>query len=92
MERKAVQVRIEGRVQGVGFRAWTRSEASRLRLDGWVRNEADGSVTARIEGREEAVTAMLERLRIGPPGGSVTNVTVDAAVPEDSGSGFRIIR
>jgi acylphosphatase len=47
---KAVLVRIEGSVQGVGFRAWTQSEASRLGLRGWVRNEPDGSVAAHLEG------------------------------------------
>ena len=46
----AVRVRITGRVQGVYFRGWTRDEAARLGLDGWVRNEADGSVTALIAG------------------------------------------
>jgi hypothetical protein len=35
---------------------------------------------------------MLERLRIGPPGGAVTNVTVETAMPEDTGDGFRITR
>jgi acylphosphatase len=92
VERKVVLVGIEGRVQGVGFRVWARSEAEALELAGWVRNEADGSVKARIEGRSDSVDRMLERLRIGPPGGAVTNVTVDVATSEDEGSGFRITR
>ena len=92
VDRKAVLARIEGRVQGVGFRFWTRNEAEALRLAGWVRNEADGSVKARIEGPSDNVDKMLERLRIGPPGAAVANVSVDAALPEDNGSGFRIAR
>jgi acylphosphatase len=92
VERKAVLVGIEGRVQGVGFRVWARSEAEALGLAGWVRNEADGSVKARIEGRSDSVDRMLERLRLGPPGGAVTNVTVEAAMPEDTGDSFRITR
>jgi len=43
-DRKAVLVRITGRVQGVGFRVWTRQQAQRLGLTGWVCNEDDGSV------------------------------------------------
>lgn len=90
MERTAVFVRIEGRVQGVGFRAWTLREARALGLAGWVRNEADGSVKARIEGRRESVDRMLERLRTGPPGASVTRVLDEASTPEEGEGGFRI--
>jgi acylphosphatase len=92
MEIRAVLVRIEGRVQGVGFRAWTRSEAMRLGLAGWVRNEADGSVKARIEGPRENVGRMLERLWIGPPGASVTRVHDEASTPEEAEGGFRTVR
>jgi len=92
MDGKVVLVRIEGRVQGVGFRFWARNEAEALRLAGWVRNEADGSVKAHIEGPSDSVDKMLERLRIGPPGAAVANVSVDAALPEDNGSGFQITR
>ena len=92
METRAVLVRIEGRVQGVGFRAWTRSEAMRLGLAGWVRNEADSSVTARLEGPQESVERMLDMLRVGPPGAAVTKVSSEASIQEDMGSGFRIAR
>jgi acylphosphatase len=64
IETKAVLVRIEGRVQGVGFRVWTLHEAQALGLVGWVRNEADGSVTARLEGPQESVERMLGMLRV----------------------------
>ncbi|TIP82386.1 MAG: acylphosphatase, partial [Mesorhizobium sp.] len=59
--RKAVRVRLRGRVQGVSFRVWTRTEAERLGLSGWVRNEEDGSVTALIVGADGAVSTMLDR-------------------------------
>ena len=49
-ERKAILVRIRGRVQGVSFRVWTKMEAEKLGLTGWVRNEADGSVAALVAG------------------------------------------
>jgi acylphosphatase len=68
---EALQVRITGGVQGVGFRVWTRDEALRLGLTGWVRNEEDGSVAALIAGPGGAISTMIERLRRGPPGASV---------------------
>ena len=64
---RAVIARIYGRVQGVGFRAWTVSEAERLGLTGWVRNRRDGSVEALFAGPDEVVEQMLERCRRGPP-------------------------
>jgi acylphosphatase len=92
METKAVLVKIEGRVQRVGFRAWTRGEAELLGLTGWVRNEKDGSVTALVEGPADRVERMLERLWIGPPGASVTRVHDEASTPEEAEGGFRIAR
>jgi len=91
-DRRAVLARIEGRVQGVGFRAWTLREAQALGLAGWVRNEADGSVAARIEGSQKNIDRILERLRIGPPGAAVTKISCKPSVPEAMGSSFRITR
>ncbi|WP_420962352.1 acylphosphatase [Brucella sp. IR073] len=73
-DRIAVLVRITGRVQGVSFRAWTRTEALELGLTGWVRNEPDGSVMALVAGPEDAVAAMLESFWQGPPGAAVSDV------------------
>lgn len=86
----AVQVRITGRVQGVSFRVWTQAEARRLGLAGWVRNERDGSVSALLAGRNEAVATMIERLRAGPPAARVDSVEVREAAPGDRPDGFRI--
>ncbi|MFC2968946.1 acylphosphatase [Acidimangrovimonas pyrenivorans] len=89
MTRVAITARITGRVQGVSFRAWTEIEANRLGLDGWVRNQPDGSVLALIAGPAEAVTLMKERLSSGPPHARVE--TVEAEIAEDPGrTGFRI--
>jgi acylphosphatase len=89
-ERKAMLVRISGRVQGVSFRIWTREEAEQLGLSGWVRNEADGSVKALIAGSEAAVSTMLARLWQGPPGASVSGVVSESADPSQALDGFRI--
>ncbi len=86
----AVSVRIHGRVQGVGFRAWTVSEAGRLGLDGWVRNRRDGTVEAVFAGPRADVERMLEACRRGPPLARVermeTRETSDPAAP-----GFRVL-
>ena len=67
LSRRASRVVISGRVQGVGYRAWTRDRARALGLRGWVRNEADGSVKALIGGDGQAIAEMLEDLWAGPP-------------------------
>ncbi|MBA1348087.1 acylphosphatase [Rhizobium sp. WYCCWR 11146] len=89
---KAVRVRISGKVQGIGFRMWTRDEAVRLGLTGWVRNEEDGAVVAVIAGPDAAVTTMIERLRRGPPGASVSGVQTETAQIEKNPTDFRITR
>ncbi|MEM7320210.1 MAG: acylphosphatase [Pseudomonadota bacterium] len=78
---RAVIVKITGRVQGVWFRGWTRREATRLGLNGWVRNEADGSVSACISGPPAKVADMVRLLHHGPPGARVDQVETSAAEP-----------
>ncbi len=73
---------ITGRVQGVGYRAWTAGTAHRHGLRGWVRNRRDGSVEAVFAGSAEAVEAMLLECRGGPPSAHVISiVTEDWAEP-----------
>ena len=69
-----VRLRILGRVQGVGYRAWTVYTARRLGLDGWVRNVVDGSVEAVARGPEPAVNSLVTAAQAGPPGARVTEV------------------
>ncbi len=89
--RKAVRVRLRGRVQGVSFRVWTRTEAERLGLSGWVRNEEDGSVTALIVGADGAVSTMLDRFWKGPTGATVASVTSQDVDAGQEPNGFRIV-
>lgn len=80
-------LRIEGRVQRVGYRDWMVREARRLGLDGWVRNLADGSVQALVSGDEAAVEALLTLARRGPMAARVEAITEEFAPPPD-GPGF----
>jgi len=81
---RSVQLRITGRVQGVGYRAWALQIASRLGLRGWVRNRRDGSVEALVIGEGDAVDRMVEACREGPFGARVTDIAVSET--EDDGS------
>jgi len=65
---------IEGRVQGVFYRASTETVARRLGLRGWVRNRDDGAVELAAEGDEAALGQLLEWCRRGPAGARVTAV------------------
>jgi acylphosphatase len=62
---------IRGRVQGVGYRAWTEYSALERGLGGWVRNRRDGTVEAVFAGTAAAVAATIEVCRSGPPGARV---------------------
>ncbi|WP_111656093.1 acylphosphatase [Isoalcanivorax indicus] len=63
---KALHVRVQGRVQGVFYRASTQQQAQRLGLRGWVRNCDDGSVEAVLCGDDAALEAMLAWMAQGP--------------------------
>jgi len=73
---RRVHVSIEGRVQGVFFRAGCVERARELELAGWVRNALDGTVEAEFEGSTEAVEQMVAWCREGPPHAHVARVDV----------------
>jgi acylphosphatase len=72
----ARRARVEGRVQGVYYRASTVERAASLGLSGYARNEPDGSVEVLAVGDSERVAALLEWLWTGPPLARVTAVMV----------------
>ncbi len=74
MTRARAQLRVHGRVQGVGFRYFAYQRATNLGLTGWVRNEPDGSVVAAAEGDRDMIESFAEELRKGPPSAVVDNV------------------
>ncbi|MFT8395000.1 acylphosphatase [Propionibacterium sp.] len=73
---KAVQVLIDGRVQGVGFRWSCSTVAERLGVRGWIRNLPDGRVEAHFEGNQDQLDQILRWAHEGPSYASVRSVTV----------------
>jgi acylphosphatase len=78
-----LHVIVHGRVQGVGFRWFVRTEARRLGLAGWVRNLPDGTVEMRASGIGQFLSGLEQALQRGPDGASVTQITpVDTPAPD----------
>ena len=69
-----LEATVHGRVQGVGFRIFVVRAADRLGVTGWVANERSGRVHCVAEGPREALEALLDELRDGPPGAWVERV------------------
>jgi len=86
-----VHARIQGCVQGVGFRYYTQIEARKLGVSGWVRNLADGSVEALICGEPDAVAAMQAWLKHGPGYAQVEDIEFSAGHLPDNCNDFRIV-
>ena len=74
---------VSGRVQGVCYRNWTIAEARALGLKGWVRNLRSGEVEILAQGPDEAIEALIEKCRSGPPAAIVVGVRAEpvAAAP-----------
>jgi acylphosphatase len=88
-ESTRARVIVRGHVQGVFFRGDTRERARSLGVDGWARNEPDGSLQAVFEGPRDRVESMVEWCRRGPRGADVHDVEVTWPEPEGE-EGFSI--
>jgi len=83
--------RVEGRVQGVGFRQSCMNEGQRLGLSGWVKNTAKGDVEVWAEGTEEKTAALLKWLHRGPPGSRVDTVSCEKRSPTGQYRRFTVV-
>ena len=83
-----LRLRIEGFVQAVGYRNFAIAEATRLKLDGWVRNRGDGTVEALVSGPQKDVEAFVTAAMRGPAGSTIKNVELHKAEPPAE-KGFR---
>ena len=86
-----VFLRIYGKVQGVGYRAFTQQVAERLRLNGYVRNLPDGCVEAYAEGPREVLEKFIKELEKGPFLAVVEKIDVKWDKPSGNYSGFLIL-
>ena len=82
---------VSGFVQGVFFRYETRAEATRFRVNGWVKNLRDGRVEAVFEGEKEAVERIIQFCKRGPPGAEVSGVEVKWEEWNGEYKDFRIV-
>jgi acylphosphatase len=87
-EMTCLRVQVQGFVQGIGFRDFLVMSAQINKLDGWVRNRADGSVEAVLDGEEAAIAELLRACRRGPRLAEVTEILEELTDTPD-GPGFR---
>jgi acylphosphatase len=87
MEDARAHLFIDGRVQGVFYRAFTRELAHSLGLKGWVRNLGDGRVEALFEGDKKGIERAIRECYGGPPGSRVSNIEVqwEAYIGDEKG-------
>ena len=90
MVEQRVRVKIEGRVQGVFFRASLRDEATRRGLAGWARNLPDGRLEAELQGASDMVDDIISWCWEGPPQAHVTGVEVNELDADPALTGFGV--
>ncbi|MEP0984592.1 acylphosphatase [Ekhidna sp.] len=86
----AKRIQVQGKVQGVFFRASTKSTAEDLDLKGWVRNEPDGSVLIEVQGEASQMNKFTEWCESGPTYASVTDIKIED-ISIQSFTGFQIL-
>ncbi|MEP1035591.1 acylphosphatase [Ekhidna sp.] len=79
---KCYRIHVRGRVQGVFFRVSTKEKAIALGLNGWVRNQPDGSVLIEVEGPEGKVNELIEWCSVGPPASNVEDVDIEEHISQ----------
>ena len=83
---------IEGKVQGVYYRVWVRTQAEKLGLTGWVKNLADGRVEAVFEGPKDRIEEIISKCKIGTKVASVDHIDIKWEKTTGKYAGFEIER
>lgn len=87
---KRIGAVVQGRVQGVGFRFFTRALAFRYRLTGWVRNLPDGNVELEAQGLPPSVDSFIAEIGQGPPLSHIDEVQLRELPKKENEQGFEI--
>ena len=87
---RCIKFRLSGRVQGVWFRAFTRDKAISLNVDGWVKNNANGSVSGEAVGDEGNIEKFIQFLKNGPPNSKVEDIYIEESPEIGQYLGFEI--
>jgi len=90
MQSISAKLRISGRVQGVWFRQSTRQTAEKFGVNGWVRNCADGSVEAILEGKRDSVQSVIDWCRQGPELARVDELQIEWLAASGEFSRFEV--
>lgn len=84
------EIIVTGRVQGVGFRYFTKKQADILNLKGWVKNTSTGNVLVMVQGDKELINTFTDYLRIGPTMSRVIKVVSAPVALTESFPDFRV--
>ena len=88
----SAEIIVSGKVQGVWFREHIRKSAIILGLNGWVKNNPDGTVSAEVEGEELIINQLIEQINIGSPLSKVEDVEVSWLLFKNKFKSFKILR
>jgi len=88
---KRLRVKVYGRVQGIGFRYFVKKVANKLNLDGWVKNNPDGTVEILAQGPDKTLNEFLEHCKKGPFLAKVEKIDISEDKSKGEFRGFDII-
>ncbi len=86
---KSALIKVHGRVQGVGFRYYTKQKATELNIQGYVQNKPDRTVVIEAQGEEEDMKTFIDWCHIGPQRAMVSKVDIQFVPPLEQ-NGFMI--
>ena len=75
--KKRLHIKVYGRVQGVWFRKWAQIKANELGINGWVKNESNGSLSLEAEGNEGGLSRFVEECHEGPEKAIITDLVTN---------------